>query len=60
MDMIQLALRGYQNDFRIDRLICSLEADVKVGTAHVFAGNRDGIGQIRSKYEMHAVTAYSY
>ena len=63
MDVIQMALRKHQSDFRVDRMICSLEMDIGVCAGHVFVGSGKGAGDQKRysrSYSMHTVTAYSY
>lgn len=63
MDVIQMNLRKEQTDFRIDRLIRSLELEVSVQAGHVFT-RPEISGSVRKApgglYEMHVTTAYSY
>ena len=63
MDIIQMNLIKTQSDFRFDRLIYSLEAEVNVKAGHVFSmlGTVQNSGyQTASSYNMSVKTAYSY
>ena len=63
MDVIQMNLRKEQTDFRMDRLIRSLELETSVQAGHVFT-QQEVSGSVRKApgglYGMHVTTAYSY
>ena len=63
MDVIQADLRKKQDDFRLDRMIRSLELRMEVHAAHVFTAvgltGSGGIFPART-YDMHVTTAFSY
>ena len=63
MDVIQADLRKKQDDFRLDRMIRSLELRMEVHAAHVFtaAGLTGSGGTLPARtYDMHVTTAFSY
>ncbi len=63
MDIMQMNILKTQSDFRMDRLICSLEAKVEVKAGHVFSvigiAKSSGFDTGRN-YSMSVNTAYSY
>ena len=63
MDIIQVNLRKAQGDFRMDRLVYSMQADVNVSASHLFSE----LGIVKAfvssgdkNYKMRASTAFSY
>ncbi len=63
MDVIQADLGKQQDDFRLDRMIRSLELRMEVHAAHVFTAVdlTGGSGFLPPRtYDMHVTTAFSY
>ena len=58
MDMIQLALRGKQKDFLMERCACAVDMGMSFRMAHVFAVP-PASGGIRA-YEVSVITSRSY
>lgn len=62
MDMIELSLRKKQSDFKVERLVYSLEATANITASHLFSelGLTLGFGSIDKNYEISIPTSYSY
>lgn len=62
MDMIELALRSGQADFKMDKLTYSAEATVNFTMAHLFTelGFTQDFGFVDKNYDLSISTSYSY
>ena len=63
MDIIQVNLRKAQGDFRMDRLVYSMQADVNVRASHLFSELgivKAFVSSGEKNYKMRASTAFSY
>ena len=63
MDMMQMNIRKTQTDFRLDRLVRSMQTDTEVRTAHIFSelGIVKYFGSAGERgYKMKASAAFSY